>query len=71
MSIQQHSIGRGRVSQIVAPVCSTCGQAAEVKPFGPKGTLVCFACWMADASQASFAIEDDGRWRRTDDGQRR
>jgi hypothetical protein len=48
--------------------CTNCGAVAEVKPFGRDGLLICYDCWMADDSPTySFAVDDDGSFRRLPD----
>jgi len=36
--------------------CELCGKLAELRPYGPKGEYVCFACGMLDeeAAQRQF-----------------
>lgn len=37
--------------------CELCGKTAELRPYGPRGEFICFACGMKDEATtvASFA----------------
>jgi hypothetical protein len=37
--------------------CQLCGKVAELRPYGPNGEYVCFACGMTDeaAAKAQFS----------------
>ena len=43
-------------------VCELCGKSAELRPYGPKGEWVCFACGMKDkqAAEKQFSKRLEG-----------
>lgn len=44
------------IEQELAQQCDLCGNIAELRPYGPKGEMVCFPCGMKDEAAASAAF---------------
>jgi hypothetical protein len=44
--------------------CELCGKMAELRPYGPKGEEICFACGQLDlkATQAAMIKRLFGAW---------
>lgn len=40
--------GSGITTDLPRSKCELCGKAAELRPYGPRGENICFACGMAD-----------------------
>lgn len=38
--------GRGYISAEAPAKCELCGKTDELRPYGPKGENICFACGM-------------------------
>ena len=43
---------RGIISPEKPQQCDDCGEIAELRPYGPSGTTVCFDCGMKDPAEA-------------------
>jgi hypothetical protein len=37
--------------------CDLCGKIAELRPYGPKGEMICFECGMKDEESTSKAFK--------------
>lgn len=48
--------GRGRIAPEKPQQCDLCGVIAELRPYGPNGECVCFACGMKDPEAAERAM---------------
>ena len=38
--------------------CDLCGKIAELRPYGPNGECVCFACGMKDEESAKNVLKE-------------
>jgi hypothetical protein len=48
----------GKIIAVQAPQqCDLCGKIAELRPYGPKGEMVCFECGMKDEPAAIRGFE--------------
>jgi hypothetical protein len=50
--------GRGIIQEEKPQQCDLCGKIEELRPYGPKGEMVCFDCGMKDkeAARKPFGI---------------
>jgi hypothetical protein len=48
--------GRGYIAAEKPQQCDLCGKIEELRPYGPKGEMVCFACAMKDKPAAQRAF---------------
>ena len=60
-----YTIGGARIVEITIEndaKCELCGTVAELRPYGPKGERICFACGMKDepAAKCRFSQLLDG-----------
>lgn len=42
--------------------CDLCGKVAELRPYGPKGEMVCFECGMLDEEAAKKMFARSQGW---------
>ena len=56
--------GPGFISVEPAAVCDLCGKVAELRPYGPGGENVCFACGMKNkaAAKRAFTLRTFGEY---------
>ncbi len=50
--------GRGHISVENPQQCDLCGKLAELRPYGPNGECVCFACGMLDEEAAMQKMDE-------------
>jgi hypothetical protein len=48
--------GQGFIAKEQPQQCDLCGTIAELRPYGPNGETVCFACAMKDEPAAKRAF---------------
>ena len=59
-------IGRALIVEQEEPQqCDACGKIAELRPYGPRGSMVCFSCAMKDEEtmKVQFQKRLDGKTR--------
>ena len=53
---------KGVIYQENPQQCDFCGQVAELRPYGPKGEVVCFPCGMKDEAAAKRQMDKLMGW---------
>lgn len=48
--------GPGFIAPEPSEICELCGALAELRPYGPRGERICFACGMLDEAATTKAF---------------
>jgi len=53
---------RGVIEEESPQQCDMCGTVAELRPYGPRGSCVCFKCGMLDEKEAERQFYKQQGW---------
>lgn len=57
MSASTRSVTPGVIERLEDDICELCGEARELRPYGPNGESICHQCGMKDEAACRRAFD--------------